>query len=200
MSPGRERGVVQGMSSFFIAMGQGVISTADMEVFTEALLSCTFIAGHSASRTRGGAFHYPANTFDQVRSTLDQWMLALRPTRITLVFAEQVSPGMGTPQHDRARLQSWLARHYPTVTVTTTEATAACMTLIRGQFYAGSTGGETFWDPDVGTDLISDDAGVQSGYTLFDSRLSEATPAFAQQASTGHRRRRSRKRDRCVIL
>lgn len=190
------------MSSFFIAMGQGVVADAraNLEVFTEALLSCTFIAGISASGTRGGAFHYPAESLDDVSQVLAAWMNALRPAKITLVFAEPNEFGMGTPAYDQMALVNWFRQRYPGTRVRSTTATAACMTIIDNQFYAGTAEGRAYWDSDEGADLAGPGAN-QHGYQLFDARsqLRSNSPALVQEASTGRRRRR-RSRGRCIVM
>ena len=190
------------MSQFYIAMGQGVVAPADLEVFTEALYSCTFIAGRSGSGSRGGAFHYPAESLREVRAELAQWMEALRPVEVILVFAAEVSTGMGTTARDQTRLISWFREHYPRVALTHGTATAACMTLIDGEFYAGPTGGRAYWDPDTGTDLEQLEPGPHAEYHLFDARprLTASAPAVVQEERGGRRKRKRSFMKRCIVM
>jgi hypothetical protein len=189
------------MNQFFIAMGQGVVAPADLEVFTEALLSCTFIAGRNASGSLGGAFHYPAESLDAVSEVLGQWMAALRPSEITLVFAASVSFGMGTTEADQTRLINWFRQRYPHVSLRTDTATAAYMSLIGGAFHAGSTDGQAYWDADEGTNLVSLEPGPHAQYHLFDARprLAPGAPAVVQE-ETAKKKKRRRSKMRCIVM
>jgi hypothetical protein len=109
----RHHNVMKGMNQFYIAMGQGVIAPADVEIFTETLLQCTFIAGYSAGGTRGGAFHYPAETLQHVGPVIEDWMRALRPVAMWLVFAVPPQFGTGTTASDRANLTRWFRERFP---------------------------------------------------------------------------------------
>lgn len=193
------------MNSFYIAMGQGIIANASVEFFTEALLSCTFIAGCDAGRTRGGAFHFPAGDFRSVRPVLEEWINALNPRDVTLVFADRGETGrMGTPEGDRLGLRRWLAERHPGVVVTTTTAISAGVRLAGGQFYAGNTGGSLLWSPELTTDVTSVDPGQHAGCQLFDARnlMSPNAPGTVQEATSGRRKRRRSwlRRHGCLVM
>jgi len=204
LSRSRRRSVVEAMDSFYIAMGQGIVASADMEVFTEALYSCTFITGRSASGRRGGAFHFPAGMFNRVRPILDQWLLSLRPVEVTLVFAQETSPGMGTPQGDQDILQAWVAQLYPEVPVSIASATAAGMRLSGGLFQAGNVAHHELWDPEIARDV--NELGPGETYQLFDARhlMNADAPPVIQEATAGRRKRKrswiKRHSRGCVIM
>jgi hypothetical protein len=191
------------MDSFYIAMGQGIIANADMEVFTEALYSCTFITGRSASGERGGAFHFPSGEFNQVRRVLDEWIRALGPAEMTLVFAEPNAFGMGTPQGDQALLRAWVGQLYPRIPVDTATASAAGMRLADGLFQAGNVAHYPLWNPEEAQN-VSEIAPGQ--YQLFDARhlIDANAPPMLQEASAGRRKRKRswiRRHTRgCVIM
>jgi hypothetical protein len=192
------------MNSFYIAMGQGIIANADVEFFTEALYSCTFIAGCDASRTRAGAFHFPAGEFRSVRPVLDQWLVALNPAEVTLVFANpDIYLRMGTPEVDQVGLQHWLSHGYGIDPATTT-ATSAGVRLAGGQFYAGSTRGSLLWDPEVTRDVTAAEPGQHTRYQLFDARdrMTPTAPAVVQEATSGRRKRRRSwlRRHGCIVM
>jgi hypothetical protein len=185
-------------------MGQGIIANADVEFFTEALLSCTFITGCDATRTRGGAFHFPAGEFATMRPVLDQWMGALNPGEITLVFAARGPLGMGTPESDRVLLQTWLARIYPGVTVTTTAATAAGMGLTDGRYQAGNVASSPLWNPESAENVTEAGNGQHALYRLFDARhlMTPSAPVVVQEATSGRvkRKRSWLRRHGCIVM
>jgi hypothetical protein len=194
------------MDSFYIAMGQGIIANADMEVFTEALYSCTFITGRSASGGRGGAFHFPSGLFNQIRPVLDQWIHTLRPAEITLVFAQPNLAGMGTPHGDQAILQAWVGQLYPGIPVNTATASAAGMRLAGGLFQAGNVAHYPLWDPEVAQNVSEVAPGPYGAYQLFDARdlMDADAPPVLQEASAGRRKRKrswiKRHTRGCVIM
>jgi hypothetical protein len=190
------------MNSFNIAMGQGVVAAADLQVFTDALLSCTFIAGHNASGSVGGAFHYPAESLEAVSDVMHQWLVTLRPVAITLVFAHAVSFGMGTTEADKARLRNWLRQRCPHINPASTNATAACMSLAGGEFYAGTVGGDLYWDDTEGTDLMTLEPGPHAQYHLFDARpyLNAGGTAVVQEETTPKKKKRRFSKMRCIVM
>lgn len=195
------------MNSFYIAMGQGIVAHADLEVFTEALLSCTFITGRSTSGRRGGAFHYPARTFANVRPVLDQWLQRLHPAEITLIFATAGDAfGMGTPADDQTTLLTWVRARYPTITVNTTTAVAAGMSLSGAGFQAGNVAQHSMWDPEIAQDVTEIGAGRYETFELFDARdlMNASAGPVVQEATAGRRKRKrswvKRRSHGCVIL
>jgi hypothetical protein len=195
------------MNQVYIAMGQGVVAPADVEIFTEILLECTFIAGYRAGGSHGGAFHYPARTIQSIGPTIQEWMVALQPAAITLLFAVPTQFGTGTTPSDQVDLQRWFRERFPHVPVTTGTATAAFMTLARGRFYAGPVQDRSHFDPETGTNLEFLEPGRHANYELFsgESLVSEAAmmtlDAQATMAS-GPRRRRKRSwmKRHCVVM
>jgi hypothetical protein len=81
------------------------------------------------------------------------------------------------------------------------------MTLVGGRFYAGTTQGRAYWDPETGTDLQFLDPGQHAEYHLFaaESRMSSAAQAALDAravASSGPRRRRKRSwmKRNCIVM
>jgi len=128
------------MPLFFIEMGQGIIARGDLRVCTSPLYSCTLFAGYNRGSGYGGAFHYPSNgigMFD-VRADLDLWATLLRPSDVTLVFADCSGHGvMGTGSADKDYLQMWVRQKCGVSPITATATGAGMELLADGGFSAG---------------------------------------------------------------
>ncbi|WP_395350068.1 hypothetical protein [Variovorax sp. UC122_21] len=107
------------MPKYFIKMGQGIVvdKGVDVIVLTDMLDTCRFIAGLNLNTGKVGAFHYPAGvlinegTYEgkplkpakafqkySMSSDLEDWMTALRPSRVQVAFG----PGCLVPHFDRS--------------------------------------------------------------------------------------------------
>lgn len=100
------------MPLFFIEMGQGILAKGDdVRVCTSPISSCTLIAGWNDQTGYGGAYHYPAGSIEDpsVAEDMRQWAQALKPTHLTLMFAEDFEgmPGTGTDRFDKLALSEW---------------------------------------------------------------------------------------------
>lgn len=181
------------MPSAYIAMGQGVIFVGDIELFTEALLSCTFIGAYNENTGVVGAFHYPSGTMNSVRAVMDQWMNDIAPTEIVLVFARPThgySYQPGTTALEREGLARWSQRW--THNVTTTEATAGRVAVSDGELEGGDVPRGAGFDPESGDDLVPLDAGAHGSYRLYDARpyIRSDSPGAQEEARSGRRRGR----------
>ncbi len=160
------------MPLFFIEMGQGIVANGDLRVCTSPIYSCTLIAGYNARSGYGGAYHYPAETLSQadVRADMDVWAAVLRPTAVTLVFAQDtVGNGiLGTKLADRNALQAWVL-HQCVVPPTLTLAVRAGMELLAGGGYAAGSVRNLAGDFDMGATINVDTrtAGTYLDYGRF---------------------------------
>ena len=153
------------MRLFFIEMGQGIISTGDMQVCTSATYTCSLVVCRNTTTNRCGAFHMPSGALNHrgELAAMDEWIGAIDPDEVMLIC------GQDTTSTEVNAINRWLVSRAQSLPLAQVTAAAGGMELRGGRLRISKTPCKDFqeFSPDRAICVHDRPAGQYADYEGF---------------------------------